>query len=775
MNRFSSNTIFLLLTGLIFVQTCLNGQQCDADTFKITAKAIITPKGNQVLVRWSPLDFPTWRCGVVKGYHLKRYLFTRTAGIDLANSEFFETDVIPIDESGFSNMADTSDLAGVAAGAMYGDSLELLPSSGGGGMMNIFNKSRESENRFGFSLFAADQNINIAIAMGLGYVDDLSTLDAHSEYVYVISIIDDGTVPQIMGNALINTDSITSLPKPTSFKAQPGDRTAYLKWDKNDKYFSSFAIQRADHDGGAFTTINSSPFLFSSTINESSNTAVYPDSLPANGVTYIYRVRGRSPFGMLSDPSDTIHVTGIPGALIFDMAVTGAVETNAGSLTVSWMFPSALESQITGFDLYRGNDSRGPFTKVNSSVISASVRSYTDASPQASNYYMIKTSDTHGHHYKTFPLLGQLKDDTPPSQPVVSTGICDASGVVTLTWARNTEPDLLGYRVFMANTNPGDFAQVTSTWINDTVYRYQINLNTLTKNVYFGVKALDLHQNQSVMSAPFLIVRPDIIPPSPPIIKDAQAGATGVYFTWELSSSDDVAAYILQRKAMGIPGWIPVVTFNPGHPLFSYTDTSASKRKWYEYRLLARDQANLESSSKIIKIKPLDSGLRGPIQNFTGSYVSSPKSVALTWNYPKDADLIGFEVFRSVQDSNHLRAYGFLAIPPPSNGSGTSAFDVSATYSGGQWVCRFADKDLNFHLPQVNNFVNLSGSSVNPNQSVPTPGLSSSAQPYVTSNPNNLSGQSGGNTQPTKLYYRVMAKFADGGYSALSGWVVINL
>lgn len=59
-----------------------------------------------------------------------------------------------------------------------------------------------------------------------------------------------------------------------------------------------------------------------------------------------------------------------------------------------------------------------------------------------------------------FPLLGQLKDDTPPTAPTGLIGVSDPAGVVTLHWSPSPESDVMGYRVFTANSENGDYAQV---------------------------------------------------------------------------------------------------------------------------------------------------------------------------------------------------------------------------------------------------------------------------------------------------------------------------
>lgn len=329
---------------------------------------------------------------------------------------------------------------------------------------------------------------------------------------------------------------------------------------------------------------------------------------------------------------------------------------------------------------------------------------------------------------------------------------------------------MTGYRVFMSNMYKGDFAQVTETVLTDTFFRYQLETNTLSEEVYFAIKALDIRQNQSEMSEPFLVMRPDVIPPAPPVIVQSEALTTGVHFEWNLSPSTDVVSYTLERKEVGRRNWVSIVEYEAESAALEYTDTSATKRARYEYRLVAADDAGLKSSSQIVKISPIDNGMRHAIQNFTGEY--QEKYVALQWEYTNDPDLIGFEVFRAIQDSTHQRAYAFVKIP--SGQTGSPNLISTATLTGTQWACTFEDWDLDFSLAQLGTFVSSPSLTRNTNTSIPAPSNPNAVlSSYNVSNPNNLSGQS--SSTPTRLYYWVMAKYADGGYSPMAGALLVEL
>lgn len=757
------STILVPLLFCMLTKADLSAQ----DTIHITVHSVYV--NNQVILRWAPTDLPSWRYSNVHGYSIERKMLRRHGEMlsteDSNSSYVLLADTLKlIPESEWEAMSDTSDMAGIAAGTIYGDSLDLLPVEGGG-LVQIYNKARETENRFGFSLFAADQDIHIAEAMGLAFVDQ--GVEANIEYVYFIKAL--GSAATSGGFISVTTSNASALPTPTGLHAYAADKTALIQWNRNDKIFSSFSIERAVGTSGTFVKMNESPLMFATTTGGENDPMSFTDSLADNTTIHVYRVRGLTPFGIWSPYSDTIQVKGKPVALSFLFSINNVSEVNTGDLTLTWEFPTSLETQIGGFEVYRSDKIDGVYTKINSHPITAASRTYEDTSPLPANYYTIKTSDANGYVYQTFPSLGQPKDDSPPDQPVISIGEASPTGVVTLSWERG-KPDVTGFRVYMSNMSKGDFAQVTETVLTDTFFRYQLDMNTLSEEVYFGLTALDIRQNQSIMSEPFLVMRPDVMPPAPPVIIEAEATATGVGFYWTLSPSTDVVGYTLERKEIGMRSWTAVANFTPESIDPRYEDHSASARTRYEYRLVATDDAGLKSSSRMVKISPIDNGMRHAIQNFTGSY--QEKYVALQWEYMTDPDLIGFEVFRSIQDSTHQRAYAFVKIP--SGQTGVPNLISTATLSGNEWNCTFEDWDMDFSLTQRSTFISSPNLTQNTNTSIPAPGNPvATLSTYSVSNPNNLYGQS--SSTPTTLYYWVMAKYADGGYSPMAGALEVKL
>lgn len=259
---------------------------------------------------------------------------------------------------------------------------------------------------------------------------------------------------------------------------------------------------------------------------------------------------------------------------------------------------------------------------------------------------------------------------TPPATPTGLSGTCDANGTVTVSWSPSTDDDLAGYRVFMSDQSAVDsaFVQITSEPVRDTFFRFETNLQTLAKQMYFRVKAVDFRENRSPSSAPLNVQRTDVVPPSAPAITRVYPRTEAVQLNISPSSSSDVVRYEIEKQEQNSPTWIRLVEFAAAALPSTYTDSLSyeykplSRRRWYQYRVLAYDADGNVSSSQAVKAKPMDQGIRPPIQNFTAEYISvgAEPHVRLRWNHDPDIDLAGFQIYRAI-DTSQMRSFKFVA------------------------------------------------------------------------------------------------------------------
>lgn len=731
-----------------------NAQNYSPEKLEVRASAIYD--GANVIIRWAPANYESWKWGNTYGYTLERMRVD--SGGTTGSHILLDTLLKPMAEPQWQPLKDSSGMARVAFQLIFRDSLEGQYLAGTD-FMNIYEAQQGRENLFAFCMIAADRELEVAIAAGLGYVD--TSVTAGAEYVYWVEHNNAPAQTALFkGTCAAATASAYQLPPPSGLAGRGGDHSAVISWEGNAGYFTGYLIERSGDNGATWLQLNSSPYLDS---GEEGGYLHFGDTLPANQALYVYRIKGCSPFGLVGPVSDTVHVYGKPGPLANgypDFLI--AQELTAGELTLNWEFPDSLESKIQGFEVYRASEQEGKYEKISASMLGAGVRSFVDDDPLPANYYKVVVTDANGHELASVPKLAQPKDATPPSPPASLSGSCNASGVATLHWSRSPEPDVMGYRVFMSNVEQGDFTQITTTWINDTTYRYGLNLNTLSEKVYFMVKAVDFRENLSQPSPVCTVQRPDVIPPAAPSIRSVKAEAGKVHFEWALSSSEDVADYKFQRKPHGGSGWETLLAF--GHepqanaPL-AFTDSTASVRRFWDYRLLARDDAGLLSSSKVIKAKPLDTGLRDSITNFSGQLASMGNRVILEWDYIKDdPDLAGFQIYRSF-DTCAMQSYRFITV--------AQALNAAVAVSAGQ-IFAFTDTDVDFKIPVQSNYTGLiDANTVVTGGTVTVIGTTVSVTPQSPNLPQ--SPQDG-----VTINYWVMAKYIDGGYSALSEKVEVE-
>jgi len=748
--------VFFAALGLFSVLAGRAGAQSyTPEKLEVAASAIYD--GANVIVRWAPADYESWKWGNEHGYTLVRI----NTDPESAEDRYVELDssLMPLPEYEWESFKANNDMAKVAFEMIFRDSLEG-PYLENADFMTIYEAQQARESMHVFCLIAADRDLEVALAAGLGYVD--SSFTNEEGYQYLVSF-NDAPANTLVKNGICEIDTRVQyqLPAPEGLSARGGDHTAVIGWEANPEYYGSYWIERSDDNGANWEQVNSSPYLASA--EEDGGYIYFGDSLASNNTLYIYRVKGCSPFGLTGPESDTVHVYGRPGPLANGYAdFLTADEQTPGVLTLGWEFPDSLENRIQGFDIYRAKEQEGNYDKINPAMLGPAVRSFADGEPLPTNYYKVVVVDENGYEIPSMPKLAQPGDSIPPSAPESLSGSCSRSGVATLTWTRSPESDVMGYRVFLSNMAEGDFVQITTTWINDTVYHYGLNLNTLSEEVYFTVKAVDFRENMSQPSPVCMVQRPDIIPPAAPGITSVRSEPGAVHFEWALSSSEDVVDYKFQRKPEGEAGWTTLLDFDhdplENAPL-AFTDSTASVRRYWYYRLIARDDAGLTGSSKVVRAKPLDTGLRDSIENFTGQLIDSGNAALLEWDYvAEDPDLAGFQMYRSF-DTCSMQSYEFITVEEASD---------NAIAMGSSQKYAFIDFDLGFRVPVQTTYVTTyDANTVVTGGTVTVNGNTVSVTPQSQNLP-----QSPANG--VTINYWVMAKYIDGGYSALSERVEVE-
>ncbi|MFF4571469.1 fibronectin type III domain-containing protein [Streptomyces sp. NPDC001410] len=197
-----------------------------------------------------------------------------------------------------------------------------------------------------------------------------------------------------------------------------------------------------------------------------------------------------------------------------------------------------------------------------------------------------------------FSYLPRLSADADKVKPLVPTGTSVSYDTVTgkakLSWSRNKEMDLAGYRVYrrLKGTSFGakPLATTTSTSYTDAT------LPKTGETYYYEVRAYDRVGNESTGTADQAVTTVDLVAPDAPtnVSAGGHFGPTdstgGLKVAWDQVAG--AVSYRVFRAASANGTYTALGTTDQ----LSYLDTSAAEKVVYYYRVSAVDAAGNESA-----------------------------------------------------------------------------------------------------------------------------------------------------------------------------------
>jgi uncharacterized protein len=649
---------FLLFFAIIFVNLGFLRGQSPTEPIKIQVKGVYSD--GKIYLRWIPTNYAIWQQGNLHGYGIVRH----TVSIDgewldaaamMKSEKIYEGPFLPLTEDNWEQVSVGNDIAAVAAGAIYSEDFQMVPGSGGvDELYEAHATTEKNDNRFGFGLFSADQSFQVAEWMGLGFVDeDFETTQrpVFSYQVFQFPADLKSQEGEIKGAAFVSYGVDYAPPAPQNLAVIENTGTVLLNLPRGDleTHYSSFIIERKDNKNTNWKQRNDKALLYLAD-NEESPNMLFTDTLEDVNLEYTYRMRGKSPFDILGPASNEVTAKSKPKPLGFAPFLDKVLEVAGAKMSISWTFPDSLNTKINGFDVYRSTESDAGFVKI-SGVIGVTKRAFTDPSPNPlTNYYKVVAVDNHNLPNESQAKVAQLNDITPPAKPTGLAASVDDNGLVSLTWDKNLELDLKGYRVFYSNFQVGDYAQITEEVSDKTTLKYQLELQVLTKKIYFKILATDFRENDSPACNPILVNRPDKMAPAKPLLSKVDAAGNGIVIEWKPSTSEDILNHQLQRKKTNEINWETLKTIPAASTQTSFLDTSKLGAGMFTYRLLAKDDAGNATSSTAIDVKPIKISL-DTIANFnvTSSVDGSDKQAKILWEYMvTDNAVLEFELYRGL-------------------------------------------------------------------------------------------------------------------------------
>ena len=643
---FTQKYRYLLVIIAIYLfcgSICLYSQKKTA----IKAVGRVDSCGCSIKLRWSLVDPYSWKLANNYGYSIDRYtIFKNGQLISLPSKTRISTIPIkPKQLKEWESICQTDDNAAIIAQGIYGEDFQITVNSSK--FANIINQSNSLNQRFTFSLMAADRSFNAACMAGLGWND--SKIKRGEKYLYKIY----PNIPKQMvvcDTALvyIGSDETTLLPKPIDIYAAYGDKNVLLSWDSKvlKSYYSTYLIERSE-DGVLFKTL--SPLPFTTLNNESgkdSGRDFFTDTIQ-NNKTFSYRVKGISPFGESGPPSDVVQGMG-QRVMTFAPNINNTQVLNDSTASIGWEFPEEGSALVDHFELNRSaNNADNSFVQV-IARIDATQREVRFFHLLPANYFIITAVDKNGNKRSSFPYLVQGVDSLPPAVPSGLTAKIDSVGTVSLQWKANKEPDLLGYVIQRANNRKEEPAIINSKPQTGNAFEEKINLNTLNGKIYYSVMALDRRMNQSKACLPVEVIKPDRIPPSSPILVESNVSANGTTtLLWINSSSDDVVSHRLYRKTERDTVWTTVATISD-LKITQFEDTlSASEGTLLLYTSRAVDRSNnISDPSPVWKVMAHGKLQTGQIKNLRADIDRTNHSITISWK-TNSTDIAEYTIYKA--------------------------------------------------------------------------------------------------------------------------------
>ena len=609
--------------------------------------------GDSIVLRWTPDNANDWLRANQYGYRISRAEIDTTKDAALA-FELLDTVRVEDLEEWKAYVLANPDQKYVAAAmqCIHGDPVADKPAQG---LPNFILKQDMLANRFGFTLFSCDLSVIAANKSALRYSD--RNFEKGKNYYYRV----DPLIPKSRskigeGFIIVDSDEV-QVPKPLVISKREEEARVVLSWNREEaaSEYTAYNIERS-RDGQSFTRLNDIPYIHPIDEEENFYTPYYSyrDSLPGNYQPHYYRVSGITAFGDQGPWSEVIMAQGVdrtppraPGM--------GQVEyTDDGNLHISWDYSNPGES-LLGVNLLYSYDLDKPFYLLNQEYLEEGAQRYTHEKPNPflSHFYKIEAVDTAGNIATSIPFKGYIIDTIPPAQPQGLTAVADTNGLVFMSWDKNPEPDVIGYKIFFANDLSHEFGLKTGHAVEATRYLDTIALNSFTEVAYYKIMAVDYSFNYSKHSEIFELKRPDIFPPSAPVFNDYEVRESSIYVQWAPSHSEDVVSHNLYRRTEGTD-WQLVEAFDPG--INSYEDQGVKPRTEYDYKILALDDAGLFSKT----VKPIRLTSRQaiipPVSNLKAQYDEESKSVNLTWDYDTTLDdPYSFIIYKAIGEQGYTR------------------------------------------------------------------------------------------------------------------------
>ncbi|HXB41499.1 MAG TPA: hypothetical protein VNZ49_13240 [Bacteroidia bacterium] len=605
-------------------------------------------KGN-IQLRWAPGNENLWKTGNLYGYKVERISFDQymEGGADSVKfKNAVQLNSLPLmpwkkDDERWKSLLAKNKSASFLLASLYSS--------------NPKTTFQKQEMIFGMSMKSCDLYKELSVANGL-YIC-YSTFNENEVYVYRVSLWNvPKNIKYTSAIIAVNPKELSALQKIETLNAKFGDRKVILNFvTKTIKDYAGYWIERSE-DSINYKIVNKSPFIRSTTkYDEGKSESVYGDSIPANNKKFYYRIRGISYFGELSKPSNLVSGKGKPDFNEYPFIDSTVIVKNNSVLLKFHMAESFDKSLLKSFFVLRSEKKGGNYTCISKALPSETIL-FSDTQPLETNYYKICAINVYNDSSFSMVTYAKLIDETPPAVPVEPTGTIDSNGVIRITWAINTDKDLLGYRVYRCNSLKEQPFELTRKILTQNTFKDSVSLKTLTKEIFYTLRAVDKVYNNSDYSKYCKLIRPDKIKPVAIVFRKITPTDSSIILNWHNSSSNDVKKYKLYKKENSAD-WKFYKEWLANENRKQFSDSNLIPENSYQYKIETVDESgnNSFTETHFILFKPLF--LPG-IKNFKSIVSLETRSIELFWEL-KGKTIYNYTLYKA-KANDPLRIYKTL-------------------------------------------------------------------------------------------------------------------
>lgn len=500
---------------------------------------------------------------------------------------------------------------------------------------------------FDMMLLSCDLDKEIAKACGL-YVAD-SSINNSKKYTYKIAIYTNSmsaTTNQVLSMD-IDASQLSSNKNITDLKGRSKNRICTINW-KASEYssdYSGYNVYRSV-DNINFKKVNQSPVILLSTQFEKNKQYIhYSDTMREANKKYYYHIKGINFFGEEGDASNIFTAISITDVNSIPLIDSIKVIQNK-MVQLKWRMEDHKETSLPKkYILMKSNKDNGIYKTIYENSTNLS---FTDKSPDQINFYKAGAILLNDDTLYSYTRFANIIDTIPPTTPLNLKAIVDKNGQVTISWVKNKESDLQGYKLFKSNRANDEFVQMNNIFITDSFTTDKLNLKTLSKKIYYKIAASDKNFNTSILSEAIEVKRPDTIAPQAPILVSVNQQTNGIAIKYILSQSDDIKKETLLKKNVNEIEYKEFHLFDIKDSLGTILDTLTEPGQTYVYKLSSIDEDGNISGSRVIDVL-FETGFRKKIKDISFSVDRTAKKIDLNWKYD-EKNIEKFVIYRSKKD-----------------------------------------------------------------------------------------------------------------------------